>query len=154
MLDQVFAARDPLSPTSISARPLLFSASRRMEARISSHIYKLSTTYNKKSAYLLCIHFDVELSACVRRNRPLQRHTVSHHEGLACSRRGRYGQRCTRPLSVPIHLYNSIIVLIRFYMVDIFQYLTANGVKGGQYQNVRRNTNYNSPVVGTYLGLE
>lgn len=29
---------------------------------------------------------------------------------------------------------------------DIFQYLTANGQKGGQYQNVRRNTNYNSPV--------
>ncbi|KAF2007922.1 lytic polysaccharide monooxygenase [Amniculicola lignicola CBS 123094] len=28
----------------------------------------------------------------------------------------------------------------------IFQYLTANGVKGAQYQNVRKNTNYNSPV--------
>ena len=28
----------------------------------------------------------------------------------------------------------------------IFQYLTANGVKGSQYQNVRKNTNYNSPV--------
>ena len=28
----------------------------------------------------------------------------------------------------------------------IFQYLTANGVKGAQYQNVRRNTNNNSPV--------
>ncbi|ORX95353.1 glycoside hydrolase [Clohesyomyces aquaticus] len=28
----------------------------------------------------------------------------------------------------------------------IFQYLTANGKKGAQYQNVRRNTNYNSPV--------
>ncbi|KAF2834384.1 lytic polysaccharide monooxygenase [Patellaria atrata CBS 101060] len=28
----------------------------------------------------------------------------------------------------------------------IFQFLTANGVKGGQYQNIRRNTNYNSPV--------
>lgn len=31
---------------------------------------------------------------------------------------------------------------------DIFQYLTANGVKGGQYQNVRQNTNNNSPVTG------
>lgn len=28
----------------------------------------------------------------------------------------------------------------------IFQYLTANGVKGAQYQNIRRNTNNNSPV--------
>lgn len=28
----------------------------------------------------------------------------------------------------------------------IFQYLTANGVKGAQYQNVRKNTNNNSPV--------
>ncbi|KAF2478081.1 uncharacterized protein BDR25DRAFT_250629 [Lindgomyces ingoldianus] len=28
----------------------------------------------------------------------------------------------------------------------IFQYLTANNQKGAQYQNVRRNTNYNSPV--------
>ncbi|KAH7118976.1 glycoside hydrolase [Dendryphion nanum] len=28
----------------------------------------------------------------------------------------------------------------------IFQYLTANGVKGAKYQNVRTNTNYNSPV--------
>jgi hypothetical protein len=29
---------------------------------------------------------------------------------------------------------------------DIFQYLTANGAKGGKYQNVRTNTNNNSPV--------
>ncbi|KAF2477574.1 uncharacterized protein BDR25DRAFT_364432 [Lindgomyces ingoldianus] len=28
----------------------------------------------------------------------------------------------------------------------IFEYLTANGVKGSAYQNVRKNTNYNSPV--------
>ncbi|KAF2640208.1 hypothetical protein P280DRAFT_428039, partial [Massarina eburnea CBS 473.64] len=28
----------------------------------------------------------------------------------------------------------------------IFQYLTANGAKGGKYQNVRTNTNNNSPV--------
>ncbi|KAF2134623.1 lytic polysaccharide monooxygenase [Dothidotthia symphoricarpi CBS 119687] len=28
----------------------------------------------------------------------------------------------------------------------IFQYLTANGQKGGQYQNIRPNTNNNSPV--------
>ncbi|KAF2200886.1 hypothetical protein GQ43DRAFT_55444 [Delitschia confertaspora ATCC 74209] len=28
----------------------------------------------------------------------------------------------------------------------IFQYLTANGVQGAAYQNVRTNTNYNSPV--------
>jgi hypothetical protein len=28
----------------------------------------------------------------------------------------------------------------------IFQYLTANGVKGAQYQNIRKNTNNNSPV--------
>ncbi|KAF2661682.1 lytic polysaccharide monooxygenase [Lophiostoma macrostomum CBS 122681] len=28
----------------------------------------------------------------------------------------------------------------------IFQYLTANGVKGAKYQNVRTNSNYNSPV--------
>ncbi|KAF2191522.1 lytic polysaccharide monooxygenase [Zopfia rhizophila CBS 207.26] len=28
----------------------------------------------------------------------------------------------------------------------IFQYLTANGVKGAQYQNIRMNTNMNSPV--------
>jgi hypothetical protein len=28
----------------------------------------------------------------------------------------------------------------------IFQYLTANGQKGAQYQNIRKNTNYNSPV--------
>ncbi|KAF2743032.1 lytic polysaccharide monooxygenase [Sporormia fimetaria CBS 119925] len=28
----------------------------------------------------------------------------------------------------------------------IFQKLTANGVQGGVYQNVRQNTNYNSPV--------
>jgi hypothetical protein len=29
---------------------------------------------------------------------------------------------------------------------DIFQRLTANGVQGGVYQNVRENTNNNSPV--------
>jgi hypothetical protein len=29
---------------------------------------------------------------------------------------------------------------------DIFQYLTVNGVKGAQYQYIRKNTNYNSPV--------
>jgi hypothetical protein len=29
---------------------------------------------------------------------------------------------------------------------DIFQYLTANGQKGAKYQNVRTNTNNNSPV--------
>lgn len=29
---------------------------------------------------------------------------------------------------------------------DIFQYLTANGQKGAQYQNIRKNTNNNSPV--------
>jgi len=29
---------------------------------------------------------------------------------------------------------------------DIFQKLTANGVQGGVYQNVRTNTNNNSPV--------
>lgn len=29
---------------------------------------------------------------------------------------------------------------------DIFQYLTANGAKGAKYQNVRTNTNNNSPV--------
>ncbi|KAF2115589.1 glycoside hydrolase [Lophiotrema nucula] len=28
----------------------------------------------------------------------------------------------------------------------IFQYLTANGAKGAKYQNVRTNSNYNSPV--------
>ncbi|KAF2195384.1 lytic polysaccharide monooxygenase [Zopfia rhizophila CBS 207.26] len=28
----------------------------------------------------------------------------------------------------------------------IFQYLTANGQKGAKYQNIRTNTNYNSPV--------
>ncbi|EKG11102.1 Glycoside hydrolase family 61 [Macrophomina phaseolina MS6] len=28
----------------------------------------------------------------------------------------------------------------------IFEYLTANGVKGGAYQNIRQNTNNNSPV--------
>lgn len=28
----------------------------------------------------------------------------------------------------------------------IFQYLTANGAKGAQYQNIRKNTNNNSPV--------
>ncbi|ORY15165.1 glycoside hydrolase [Clohesyomyces aquaticus] len=28
----------------------------------------------------------------------------------------------------------------------IFEYLTANGAKGAAYQNVRKNTNYNSPV--------
>ncbi|KAF9733349.1 fungal cellulose binding domain-containing protein [Paraphaeosphaeria minitans] len=30
----------------------------------------------------------------------------------------------------------------------IFQYLTANGQKGAQYQNIRKNTNNNSPVTG------
>lgn len=30
--------------------------------------------------------------------------------------------------------------------LDIFEYLTANGVKGAAYQNIRQNTNYNSPV--------
>jgi hypothetical protein len=30
--------------------------------------------------------------------------------------------------------------------VDIFWELTANGQKGSQYQNIRRNTNMNSPV--------
>jgi hypothetical protein len=29
---------------------------------------------------------------------------------------------------------------------DIFQFLTANGVRGSQYQYIRPNTNYNSPV--------
>jgi hypothetical protein len=29
---------------------------------------------------------------------------------------------------------------------DIFQYLTANGQKGAMYQNIRKNTNNNSPV--------
>ncbi|OCL12953.1 lytic polysaccharide monooxygenase [Glonium stellatum] len=28
----------------------------------------------------------------------------------------------------------------------IFEYLTANGVEGAAYQNIRKNTNYNSPV--------
>jgi hypothetical protein len=34
----------------------------------------------------------------------------------------------------------------------MFQRITANGVKGGLYQNVRKNTNYNSPVVGKEEG--
>ena len=29
---------------------------------------------------------------------------------------------------------------------ESFQYLTANGAKGAKYQNVRTNSNYNSPV--------
>lgn len=30
--------------------------------------------------------------------------------------------------------------------IDIFQRLTANGAQGGVYQNIRQNTNNNSPV--------
>jgi hypothetical protein len=38
-----------------------------------------------------------------------------------------------------------------YTLVDIFEQLTANGVQGGVYQNIRKNTNYNSPVIGKGL---
>jgi len=40
----------------------------------------------------------------------------------------------------------AIIIYPTDNLTDIFQYLTANGAKGAQYQNIRKNTNNNSPV--------
>ena len=34
----------------------------------------------------------------------------------------------------------------------IFNKLDIAGVKGGEYEGIRRNTNYNSPVIGRFLG--
>lgn len=41
-----------------------------------------------------------------------------------------------------LHLHNNVLT----FPSDIFQKLTANGAQGGVYQNIRANTNYNSPV--------
>jgi hypothetical protein len=39
-----------------------------------------------------------------------------------------------------------VLCLLKLTSPDIFQRLTANGVQGDVYQNVRKNTNNNSPV--------
>ena len=54
---------------------------------------------------------------------------------------------CRRGCSRSLYVLKSIhLQTRRSHYSDIFQYLTANGVKGAKYQNVRTNSNYNSPV--------
>lgn len=45
-----------------------------------------------------------------------------------------------------VRFFTSVVCAPTDRLADIFQYLTANGQKGAQYQNIRKNTNNNSPV--------
>jgi hypothetical protein len=45
-----------------------------------------------------------------------------------------------------VRFFASVVCASTDRLADIFQYLTANGQKGAQYQNIRKNTNNNSPV--------